>query len=325
MTQPRSAADQVAREYTEADQEIGRPSEAARARRGRVSSAADDSFDTRAGDASAPDADPAGRAAGAAENPDAAAEYRAVVRETELKRPRLQLAPTASAPRLKHRAVADVTAPEVRQRREECGADQHRSFAGNHREAEVGAERDVQIGGAAPRDTGGRRPRARGRARRGGDASLRQLIALSATPAPPAPEVSVPEGNLAARISISPEGGNRAHPGGAEHGGSAAGERWRRAATAGVAEGNRRNRRKFPTRSCERQRGNAARGHGGGGITPSGRRAGGLILKPLTPYEPCERHAPGTRRREPLSIRACRPKKFFRAKRYTRCTSICRT
>jgi TonB family protein len=32
------------------------------------------------------------------------------------------------------------------------------------------------------------------------------LIALSATPAPPAPTVSVPQGNLAARIAMSPEG-----------------------------------------------------------------------------------------------------------------------
>src|SRR5208337_4266327 len=32
------------------------------------------------------------------------------------------------------------------------------------------------------------------------------VIALSATPAPPAPVVEVPKGNLAARVAISPEG-----------------------------------------------------------------------------------------------------------------------
>jgi TonB family protein len=32
------------------------------------------------------------------------------------------------------------------------------------------------------------------------------VIALSATPAPPAPEIEVPKGNLAARVSLSPEG-----------------------------------------------------------------------------------------------------------------------
>ena len=40
------------------------------------------------------------------------------------------------------------------------------------------------------------------------------LIALSASPAPPAPVVSVPEGNLAAPVAISPEGKKSASPGG---------------------------------------------------------------------------------------------------------------
>jgi len=40
------------------------------------------------------------------------------------------------------------------------------------------------------------------------------LIALSATPAPPAPVVPVPEGNLAAKVSISPEGKKPGAPGG---------------------------------------------------------------------------------------------------------------
>ena len=38
------------------------------------------------------------------------------------------------------------------------------------------------------------------------DANVRQIIALSATPAPAAPKASVPPGNLAARIAISPDG-----------------------------------------------------------------------------------------------------------------------
>jgi TonB family protein len=45
--------------------------------------------------------------------------------------------------------------------------------------------------------------------------SAAALIALSATPAPPAPVVQPPQGNLAARISISPEGTQRGVPGGA--------------------------------------------------------------------------------------------------------------
>jgi TonB family protein len=40
----------------------------------------------------------------------------------------------------------------------------------------------------------------------GNDANVRQIIALSATPALAAPKVKVPEGNLAARIAMSPNG-----------------------------------------------------------------------------------------------------------------------
>jgi TonB family protein len=44
------------------------------------------------------------------------------------------------------------------------------------------------------------------------------FIALSATPAPPAPVAQLPQGNLAARISISPEGKQPGVPGGSPNG-----------------------------------------------------------------------------------------------------------
>jgi TonB family protein len=44
------------------------------------------------------------------------------------------------------------------------------------------------------------------------------FIALSAAPAPPAPVVQLPQGNLAARVSISPEGKQPGVPGGAANG-----------------------------------------------------------------------------------------------------------
>lgn len=47
------------------------------------------------------------------------------------------------------------------------------------------------------------------------DANLRRLIALSTTPALPAPKVTVPKGNLAAPIAMSPEGRKPASPGAA--------------------------------------------------------------------------------------------------------------
>jgi TonB family protein len=54
----------------------------------------------------------------------------------------------------------------------------------------------------------------------GNPADLRRLVALSAKPAPPAAETKIPQGNLAANISISPEGTKPGSPGGAEHGGA---------------------------------------------------------------------------------------------------------
>jgi TonB family protein len=45
-----------------------------------------------------------------------------------------------------------------------------------------------------------------------------QIIALSATPGPPAPSAPVPSGNLAANVSISPDGKRPGTPGGAENG-----------------------------------------------------------------------------------------------------------
>ena len=50
-----------------------------------------------------------------------------------------------------------------------------------------------------------------------GDADLHRVIALSAAPAPPAAEVSVPQGNAAAKIAISPDGKQPGVPGGSEH------------------------------------------------------------------------------------------------------------
>jgi TonB family protein len=51
-----------------------------------------------------------------------------------------------------------------------------------------------------------------------GSAQSATFIALSATPGPPAPVVQVPQGNLAARVSISPEGKQPGVPGGSPSG-----------------------------------------------------------------------------------------------------------
>ncbi|MGH9572589.1 MAG: hypothetical protein ACRD40_03535, partial [Candidatus Acidiferrales bacterium] len=54
----------------------------------------------------------------------------------------------------------------------------------------------------------------------GSPADVRKMIALSAAPAPPSPDVQIPKGNLAANVAVSPDGTKRGSPGGAEHGGS---------------------------------------------------------------------------------------------------------
>lgn len=52
----------------------------------------------------------------------------------------------------------------------------------------------------------------------GGDSSLRRLVSLSANPAPPAPNVEIPKGNLSAKLSASPGGTKQGVPGGAPNG-----------------------------------------------------------------------------------------------------------
>jgi TonB family protein len=51
-----------------------------------------------------------------------------------------------------------------------------------------------------------------------GDPSLQRLIALSSTPGPVAPTIEVPQGNLAARVTVSPEGTQSGVPGGSANG-----------------------------------------------------------------------------------------------------------
>lgn len=73
---------------------------------------------------------------------------------------------------------------------------------------------------AGPRQTGGSADPAPqiGPNLGNGNGGIQNLIALSATPTPPAPVIEVPPGNLQSRISISPEGTQPGVPGGAANG-----------------------------------------------------------------------------------------------------------
>jgi TonB family protein len=55
----------------------------------------------------------------------------------------------------------------------------------------------------------------------GNPEDMRRLIAISAAPAPPAPAKQIPQGNLAANISLSPEGTRPGSPNGSAHGATA--------------------------------------------------------------------------------------------------------
>jgi TonB family protein len=208
--------------------------------------------------------------------------------DAELKRPRLEIKPTASAPQLKHHAVADAKAPDVPNVEKNSGPldiaaapvtiakpklvlDAMTSSVAKRHESHADAGAAPEVGAAAEE----------------GDVGMRRLIALSATPAPPAPNVSVPEGNLAARISISPEGGKPGTPGGAEHAGSAAGEGGAGSATAAAGAAGTGGGNLPASISVSSPTPRA----GNGGLAATARRPGGLNLKaPASPGPAVDSH-----------------------------------
>ncbi|HKV04423.1 MAG TPA: TonB family protein [Candidatus Acidoferrales bacterium] len=199
-------------------------------------------------------------------------------------RPHLRLSPSDSAPLLRKRAVRDVEAPELANLERNAGPlnlapapvtiqrprmilEPMSMATAQRRAAHVEEAAAPEIGAAAD----------------AGDSSMRRLIALSAAPAPPAPSITVPDGNLAARISISPEGAKpgaagpsvKSEPGSGGTAASSSGA----IGTGGIATAAN----SLP--AAVSISGAAGRG-GGGGIAAAGIRPGGLILKPLAPYDP---------------------------------------
>ena len=127
-------------------------------------------------------------------------------------KPQLQLSPTNAAPAVRQREVRDVAIPEVANS-EKNPADINIAAAPAvnfqpqmpmSAAAAVAAQRQARNDTTAAPEVGGS----------ASDENLHRLIALSATPGPPAPEIKVPQENLAARVSISPEGTKPGTPGG---------------------------------------------------------------------------------------------------------------
>jgi TonB family protein len=134
-------------------------------------------------------------------------------------KPQLHISPTTAAPRIRQRRAENVAAPDVANSEKNPGplniaampvVNAQPQMPVSPMSAAVAERRQVHTEtGAAPEI---------GPAPSEGDASLHRLIALSASPAPPAPEVSVPQGNLSARLAVSPDGKQVGVPGGAEQG-----------------------------------------------------------------------------------------------------------
>lgn len=197
----------------------------------------------------------------------------------EIAQPKMHYAPSTSAPKIRQRAVRNIDAPEIPQQIQ------------NPSELSIAPSPVVNPAPRMPMmPSSAAAAKARQMERRdaapsapdviegpSGNSNLPSVVALSSTPAPPAPEVSVPQGNLAARISMSPEGG---------HGGAPAAPPAPSKSNAG--EGGTGGNSNNPGAGGSASNLPAAvsvsggSGHGGGGIAPSGAHSGGLILHPMT-------------------------------------------
>jgi TonB family protein len=193
-------------------------------------------------------------------------------------KPRLLLSPTASAPRVQRHIVRAVAAPDI------SSADKSVSALNIAPSPSLNPMPRLPVNLATATPAARRRTHADTAAApevanttHEGDSNLTRLIALSATPAPPAPQVSVPQGNLAARIAISPEGTKASVPG-ADQGGAGGSSGSLGSAAPGTAGGGGTG--SVPV--AVSVSGGSGRSGNGGGIAPAAERASNkLILKPM--------------------------------------------
>jgi TonB family protein len=212
-------------------------------------------------------------------------------------KPQLRISPTVVAPRVQRRAASDVAAPDVAAPERTAGpltiapsplANTQPKLPVNPMSNSAPAQRNVHAdAGAAP---------VIGPAASAGDESLHRLIAISATPGPPAPEVSVPQGNLSARVAISPEGTRAGVPGGSASGADGNGGSGGSAGSAGGAATNSGGNANGLPAGVSISGGNGHSGSAGPGT--AGNRSKPLILKPM----PSASAPPNVSRNEPIDI-----------------------
>lgn len=202
----------------------------------------------------------------------------------ELQKPKFRLSASAVAPKLRQRALRDSAMPEVPNAEKNSGplniaakpvVIARPQIPLSAMSAPVARQHEAAANAAAP-EIG---------APVANESSLRNVIALSATPGPPIPAASVPEGNLAARISISPAGTKPGEPGGTEN--RATGSSGRGGAAPGAVStgGSGGGAGSLPA-AVSISGGIEPRTTGGGGIAAGAGRSGRLNLKPAAPYQP---------------------------------------
>jgi TonB family protein len=199
---------------------------------------------------------------------------------TEPAKPQLRIAPSFVAPQVRQRAVSDTAAPNVANPERNAGplniapsavANAQPKMPLNSMSNAAPERRNAHAdAGAAP---------VIGPIASAGDESLHRLIAISAAPAPPAPEVSVPQGNLSSRVAISPDGSRAGAPGGSANGVAGNGGSGGTAASAGGAGTNSGANANSGPAGVSISGGN---GHAGSAGIGTGNRSGGLILKPMS-------------------------------------------
>ena len=211
--------------------------------------------------------------------------------------PRLRINPTAVAPRMQHRAVSDAAAPDVTNTERNAGpldivasttANSQPQLPVSPMSKPVAERRAAQTdAGAAPEIGSTVSP---------GDASLHRLIAISASPAPPAPEVSVPQGNLSARVAISPDGVKSGVPGGAERGAAGNGGSGGTASSAGGTDKNAAGGNSNSPAGVS-----VSGGDGHPGVGGAGSHASGIRLQPM-PKIPSRADSSAPSRSQPLVV-----------------------
>src|SRR5690242_15055516 len=212
-------------------------------------------------------------------------------------KPRFELSVANSAPKIRRRAIRDDAPPEVPNSAKnlvpfnivsKASAIPRPKMPLSAMSAPVARQRETHADDTAAPEVGA-----------GDKADGRRIIALSATPAPPASSAEVPEGNLAARLSTSPEGktpGSVASAANHSTGPGASGGATS-SATGGTGAGS--NSGSLPA---------AIRITGGAtpasraGIAPSGSRLKTLNLNPPNSYQP-----PSNSRRGPPNVSALDP------------------